>query len=291
MRKHSRVRTGSRHKMTPEMEHRSARRKPLLLVDVNVEFRIGDDLVHASMPVPAAPTTLVEMLPTFQRLTDSVVGLAVERARAKGVTISCRKGCGACCRQLVPISEPEAHQIAKLIAGLSPDRRAATLDRFARARQTLETAGLLNKLRHPETCTDDELRPLALQYFHLGIACPFLEEEACSIHAERPIACREYLVTSPAANCKQPTPETVRQLKPGLCVSRALEQMDVALGSKRVRWLPLIVAPEWAETQTAAPARRTGPDWLRKLFERLAGHNPGANPADRNDALLPGHRD
>ena len=39
--------------------------------------------------------------------------------------------------------------------------------------------------------------------------CPFLEEESCSIHPDRPLVCREYLVTSPAELCAGPTQEGV----------------------------------------------------------------------------------
>jgi Fe-S-cluster containining protein len=34
--------------------------------------------------------------------------------------------------------------------------------------------------------------------------CPFLEDESCSIHPDRPLVCREYLVTSPAELCAGP---------------------------------------------------------------------------------------
>ena len=43
------------------------------------------------------------------------------------------------------------------------------------------------------------MRILGREYFQLGIPCPFLEEESCSIYHDRPITCREYLVTSPPA--------------------------------------------------------------------------------------------
>jgi hypothetical protein len=35
-----------------------------------------------------------------------------------------------------------------------------------------------------------------VRYFLQGVACPFLEAESCGIHPDRPLACREYLVTS-----------------------------------------------------------------------------------------------
>ena len=54
------------------------------------------------------------------------------------------------------------------------------------------------------TGTAEERTELAYEYFKHGIACPFLEDESCSIHPDRPMACREYLVSSPAENCRAP---------------------------------------------------------------------------------------
>jgi hypothetical protein len=120
-----------------------------------------------------------------------------------------------------------------------------------------------------------------LSYFRLGIACPFLEDESCSIHADRPVACREYLVTSPAEACAQPTPQTVRMIRLPLQVSHALGRIDEGgePGSDR-RWVPLIVAPAWARAHPVVPAKRPGTDWIKRLVENLTGRDvPGPPPA------------
>ena len=128
---------------------------------------------------------------------DLVMGRPVKTAEKSGKSISCKAGCGACCRQLVPITPTEAYNLRDLIESLPEPRRSDIRARFAEARRKLDEAGLLEKLLHPET-VGDELRAVGMEYFRLGIACPFLEAESCSIYPDRPIACREYLVTSPA---------------------------------------------------------------------------------------------
>ena len=67
------------------------------------------------MSVPAGPTRLVELLPLVQHLANTVVAAAVEDVVEQGESISCKKGCGACCRQLVPISQVEARRIRDLV--------------------------------------------------------------------------------------------------------------------------------------------------------------------------------
>src|SRR5262249_42347869 len=159
--------------------------------------------------VPAGPTRLRVLLPMAQSLTDHMVGAAVKRAEQQGQKVSCQKGCGACCRQLVPIAEEEARHLRDLVEALPEPRRTEVRSRFREARRRLDEAGLLEKLRHPEECDRGDSRSLALTYFAQGIPCPFLEEGSCSIYRDRPLVCREYLVTSPAPNCSRPTPETV----------------------------------------------------------------------------------
>jgi Fe-S-cluster containining protein len=217
----------------------------------------------------------------FRSLAEAIIAQTVEGDVAQGLTISCRSGCGACCRQLVPISEAETRVLRDLVDALPEAHRTEVLARFADARKRLEESGLLEKLLHPETFSDDELRPMALEYFGLGIACPFLENESCSIYTERPISCREYLVTSPAENCARPTPETIRCVKLPAKVSTAITRIGEDPKRRFVRWVPLILALEWTSPEELPP--RSGPEWLREFFQRLTGREvppPPSPPAD-----------
>jgi Fe-S-cluster containining protein len=238
-------------------------------VQITVELSIAGTRLKGQIPVSTGPTRPRELLPVFRGLAESVIAIGVKAVEDEGQAVSCKKGCGACCRQLVPISECEAYQLRDLIDGLPEPRRTEVRARFAEARRRLEEAGLLDKLLHPERFSDDELRPAGLEYFHQGIPCPFLDEESCSIHPERPIACREYLVTSPAENCARPTAETVRCVPLPVKVSGAVSRLDLDPAARFVRWVPLIVAPEWAESHPDAAPPRPGPEVLREFFDRL----------------------
>ena len=64
--------------------------------------------------------------------------------------------------------------------------------------------------------------------------------EMDSLHSVRPFACREYLVTSPAKNCSNPTAASVRQLPMPVKPPKAgIELTKRFLPSERA-WLPLI---------------------------------------------------
>jgi Fe-S-cluster containining protein len=239
--------------------------------------------LRVGLTVPVGPTTLRFALPMVQALADAVVDGAVKLAEDRGEKISCRAGCGACCRQLVPITQVEARQVLRLVESHPEPRRSLLHARFAEARRRLLAAGLLEKLQQPAQFVAGEARPFAQAYFGLGIACPFLEDESCSIHPDRPIACREYLVTSPAANCAHPSATTVRRVPFPLEVSKALRRCERG-GPDTGSWVPLVLATEWAAAHPEEPPPRPGPEWVRELVTHLTGKEVPAATEDRTGA-------
>jgi Fe-S-cluster containining protein/SAM-dependent methyltransferase len=243
-------------------------------VTTNIELATADWSLQTTVSVPAGPMPAKELLPLAQGLADVVVKAAIENVEDTGKQISCRKGCGACCRQLVPISEIEACDIRDLINELPEPRRTEIRRRFAQARQKLEESGLLGDLSKSDQWSEAEVQSLGLKYFYQGIPCPFLEKESCSIHPRRPISCREYLVTSPAENCAEPDQKSVEieLVNVPIKIWPALARLDdPSPGSRFIRWVPLILAPEWVESHPAEPSERPGPEWLRELFNNLTG--------------------
>jgi Fe-S-cluster containining protein len=242
-------------------------------IDLSIEGRH----IRLEVPAPTAPVRPIELLPLFQSLSDAFVGVAVKSAEEEGAKISCKKGCGACCRQLVPISATEARRIRDLVNEMPEPRRSEILARFEAARKLLEEAGLLGRLMEPDKIPQGETNALGIQYFWKGIPCPFLEDESCSIHADRPIACREYLVTNPAENCARPTAETVQCIKMTVKASTALRLLTLR-SPEDDTWVPLILAPSWAETHPDQSSPVPGTELVRQFFSHLTSKDlPGAD--------------
>jgi Fe-S-cluster containining protein len=236
-----------------------------------IGLRVSEQQLRLEITVPSGPARLRQLLPVFQGLTNTVVAVAVENAERQGQAISCRKGCGACCRQLVPVSVSEAEALSKLVEAMPESRRSEVRRRFAEVGRRLAEAGLLDQLRQPGPAPGRELRPLGLAYFRLGLACPFLEDESCSIYADRPLACREYLVTSPAEECARPSAETVRMVPLPAQVGAAVRALDRQESSHGGGWVPLTLALEWVEGHPEEPATRPGTTLLQEFFARLTG--------------------
>ncbi len=226
--------------------------------------------LQCTVTVPTRPSTLDDLLPLARTLSDSVVAATVNAVESTGAAISCKAGCGACCRNLVAISEVEARRIAAVIHSMPESRRSVVRERFAAARQRLEQSGLLSRLQDRDRLTDDEYLVLCTEYFALQIACPLLEDESCSIYNERPITCREYLVVSPPENCSHPTAETVQRVNIPLPVFNAVARWQMPSGEHLLeRWVPLILAPEWAATHPDDIPPKPGVELLRELLDLL----------------------
>jgi Fe-S-cluster containining protein len=237
----------------------------------NVNLSISGRELRLEMTVPTGATRPVRMLPLFQSLADAFVEVEIKTAERSGKQVSCKKGCGACCRQLVPITKAEAYWLRDLVNEMPEERRSEILARFKEARLRLEDSGLLSRLAGMNGLNSEQKIALGLDYFRQGIACPFLEDESCSIHPQRPVVCREYVVTSPAENCSNPTPEGVRLIKVAAKVSQALAGLVEEGGEKSPPWVPLILALEWAEANPDESRERAGTELVQALFSRLTG--------------------
>jgi hypothetical protein len=162
-----------------------------------------------------------------------------------------------------------------MVERLSEPRRSTVRARFADARRRLEAAGLVDTLRCTAAWSEGDGRSVGLAYFRLGIPCPFLEEESCSIYADRPLGCREYLVTSAAEHCARPSAETVACVKLPFKVWTAVARFDdVPPGAKVIRWVPLILALDWTAAHPDGATPRPGPELLREFFDHVTGKEP-----------------
>lgn len=228
-------------------------------------LKIGDAVLPIAFSVPAGPCAASALLPSVQVLANQVVDHVAARAAEAGHRVSCAKGCGACCRQMVPITPTEAHHLAALVDRQPHERADALRRRFAAAEAQMAEAGVV-----PEGHPDDDparYREFGLRYFRQGVACPFLEHESCGIHPDRPLVCREYLVTSPPAACGALGAGQVQQLRVPLRVWAIFGRSTAE--NRSLTWMPLIEALTYAASHPPPPAERTGPQWVEAFLQEV----------------------
>ena len=204
-----------------------------------------------AVDVPTGFIPITSIVPFTRRLGEEAAQLEIQHATEADRTISCRIGCAACCRMLVPLSAPESFALRQYIEQLPTDRRTHLLNRLSDTKDRLSREGLwsrLNEIAEASTAVpDEELDPINRSYYALRIPCPYLENELCSIYEARPAACRELLVTSPAELCQDMAENPVAPLPVSMRMSSILGLLWGTLTSSPPRLIPLPIALEWAE--------------------------------------------
>ncbi|MCC2640417.1 MAG: hypothetical protein K0S45_830 [Nitrospira sp.] len=210
----------------------------------------------------------------MRSLGEEIQGMEQRRLAEVGQTVSCHKGCAACCRMLVPVSAPEAFALADAIDRLEQNDRKEILNKLDVARQNLARAGLLKQLSSlaasPEPISDEAAESLNRAYYTLRMPCPFLENESCSIYADRPAACRELAVISPAAECQDMTSKSILAVPVAVRISTALSLLWSELSATAPRLIPLPLAIDWANRHRMEQAGRwSGTELFEKALDKI----------------------
>ena len=236
----------------------------------NVRLSVGGEPLDLTMTVPAKPVKPQKMLPIFRQMTNTFVGMSENAIENTGEQISCRKGCAACCRQAIPLAEIEAYQIAAMVEALPEPRRTELKNRFDAAWHHFSEIGWFKRLDNCADASEGEREKVVIEYLYEDIACPFLEDESCSIHDVRPLVCREYLVTSPPENCSAPSKKTVRMVNHLMKTSDTVRKITNSENLNRaVNFVPLVLALEWAKRNADEFPERTGEQWMAAFFTNL----------------------
>lgn len=223
------------------------------------------------------PTRLVEVAKLAHAITDGVTKIAAEHAAREGERISCKEGCAACCRQIVPLAPAEAVALADCVEAMPKERREQVRARFDAIVKRLEDEGLLDRkaprgraaLLSPKVTPEERWEDVSHRYFAMSLACPFLENEACSVYAERPSACREYLVTTPPELCARLDPALSVAPRP-VRMSDALKQLSNVVLHRKDPNVPLPLALEWAKAHGRAFQKsRDGEALAMALVEQI----------------------
>lgn len=205
--------------------------------------------------VPGGHASLTALLAPLRRVSSAMMEVSASVRKKRGETVSCRAGCDACCRHLVPVSVVEAKALAAAVERMPVAKKRSTLQRFASAIERLEEERMIGpKGEEPRTALlaeDDEgasYAAISSRYFEAHIDCPFLESSRCTIYEERPFVCREYQVTSEPKLCST-LDDRVRPLPRPAYITPALAAAATELDRIEPATIPLVLALEWVEAR------------------------------------------
>ena len=191
---------------------------------------------------------LSDIVPLARALSERLCRATLQKLHAEDGDVPCRRGCGACCSYLVPLSVAEVFRLREDISALPTDKSKAILN------ACLSAAGRILEERPDspaafEPCQTNAARQnerMSKWYAGLRLPCPFLSDEACTCYETRPLACREHFVTSPAALCVAgATPEPSVVPMP-LSVLECMGKLCAELEQREVEAVILPLALPWA---------------------------------------------
>lgn len=137
---------------------------------------------------------------------------------AKGLSITCKKGCASCCSLYLESSIQESEAIVYYLY-----QHEATLAQFLHTyplwRKRLEESGnihkelgkvwksmLAMKTGSEALSINEQMNDLLGKYTKLNIQCPFLNDALCTIYDVRPYLCVSHVSTNPPEYCGQDVP-------------------------------------------------------------------------------------
>lgn len=215
--------------------------------------------ITTAVDVPTGFVPITAIVPFMRRLGEEAQALEVSRLVEQGKVPSCQKGCAACCRMLVPLSAPEAFAVRDWVRSRPAEQQGRIIARFTETRVQLLAHGIWQQLSElceaVDQASDEALDEVNRRYYALRMACPFLEEETCTIYDERPAACRELLVTSPADRCADLIANPVETIPTPMRMSTVLGLLWQDLTKTSTRLIPLPLALEWADNHAQANDR------------------------------------
>lgn len=181
--------------------------------------------------------------------------------------ISCKAGCSACCSQAVPVRLSEVRSILAYIEVQSTSRRHVLRRRRSDAVKDLAAAGIeASGLPVP---TNTARADFVNRYFAAQIPCPMLDADGtCGIRPARPLACREYLVSSDPKYCATPGHEQVVRLRSRRDALSGFHQISTLFGEGHVGLLAFSLTDQVAAPPTTRP--RSGASIVRILTTRYA---------------------
>ena len=249
-------------------------------VQVRLRLPVAGQKVSVTVEADAAPGPSEMLLPALRSLSASFGTVGERYVEAQGKSISCGPGCGACCRQMVGVSASDARQLVSLLRSM-PDERLATLrQRAIEGVERLRAAGLDDCLTNPNHDGPEAAYERAIAYMKVGVPCVFLENEMCSIHAERPLVCREYLVTSDPRHCARPWAdrEFLEPVPLPYHMNRAMVRVDQDADDDP--WSVLLMLVYRALVENVVPPRgveRPGEEWLKRFVNSLGSSRVGGD--------------
>lgn len=205
---------------------------------------------------------LADMVPLARMVCDTLLNIHLAISARHGYPPSCRKKCTACCHYLVPLSLPEVFRLRREFSSMPADYRIPILKSCIHASIKI----LRQDITEPEINENTSLAHISKWYSGLDIPCPLLSDGLCSIYQQRPLACREYYVSSPPAWCRDSIDCEPRSIRMPFSISEILGTVAAELEQTEAEAVMLPLALIGTDELTERSKRMWPTVYMVRLF-------------------------
>ena len=239
---------------------------------ISFELEVAGKTVPFDIDVAAEKATLADIVPPARKLSSKLAIAVREGVEEKGQSVPCGKGCCACCNSLTPLSAPEVFRMREELLVLPTETSNRILKSCIHtAERILEKMGRIDcLLKDFSKNGKPRISQINKWYGELKLTCPFLSESLCMLYEQRPLACREHIVTGSSGPCQKDRKCRPNVVPMPVSILEALGQLAGELEQTDVEAVMLPFSFSWAQDNLQR-AERVWPavEMVRRFVEIL----------------------
>ena len=252
---------------------------------IGLELDFLGELVHFRMGVVEGQARLADIVPAARKLSTKLVLAVLSKLSKDGKFVPCRKGCSACCNYLIPLSVPEVFRLWQEVLTMPPARGRAIVQSCLEAAKKILNNMPENLETNDPTKTNVQIEASRLSKWYSGLelSCPFLSDGRCTIYQQRPMACREHIVTGSVLLCEAQATDESQVIQMSVSIIECLSRLAAELEQSSIEVVMLPLALPWVQGNLVRCERKWSAVTMVERFvgivKEMASTNTTAAPA------------
>lgn len=240
---------------------------------VRLGIKVFGKELDFAINVTGREAALSDIVPAARKISNKITNAIVQGLNEDDINVPCRKGCCSCCSSLIPMPVPEVFRMREELLSM-PNKSSNRILR----RSINSAVRILKKTNRSEYLKDfskpgkNNVNDLNKWYGELHEVCPLLSGGVCLLYEQRPIACREHIVTGTADLCRQDKLSKPNVVSMRVSVVEALGEMAGEIEGTEVEAIMLPFAQAWVQDNLWRAERKWPAMEMVKVFTEILEH-------------------
>ena len=234
---------------------------------ISFELDVAGKTLPFCINVVSKQAALADIVPLARTISTKIALAFLDTLSKKGQFVTCHKRCSTCCSYMIPLSIPEVFRLREELLAMPSDKSSRILKSCTiAAKRTLEKIPRYINTDKPTENNSASMDQLSKWYAGLKMDCPFLSEGLCSVYEQRPLACREHIITGSNFFCQPDNGGEPNVVPMPVSVLEVLGRWTAELENSDIQAVMLPLALPWSQNNLSY-AERTWP--AKMMVERF----------------------